>query len=85
MNASIVSALQGNFGNHHANFRTEGSELFINPLMSLYWTFSVEAVANRCLYLDKIKNTETYFEQVQVIDAFRRALPAVREWTNLPV
>ena len=34
---------------------------------------------------DKSRHTETYFEQAQIIDAFRRALPAVREWTNLPV
>ena len=85
VNASIVSALQGHFGNYHAHFRTQGSELFINPLMSLYWAFSIEAVASRCLYLDKIRHTETHFEQAQAIDAFRRSLPAIREWTNLPV
>ncbi len=85
VNASIVSALQGHFGNHHAIFRTQGSELFINPLMSLYWTFTVEAVAKRNMYLDWIKDTTSYFEQQQAITAFRRSLPAIREWTNLPI
>jgi hypothetical protein len=42
VNASIMSAVDGYFGNHHATKRTEGSELFINPLMSLFWTFQLD-------------------------------------------
>jgi hypothetical protein len=36
VNTSILSAIEGHFGNYHANYRTEGSTLFINPLMALY-------------------------------------------------
>ena len=36
VNTSILSAIDGEFGDFHATPRTQGSELFINPLMALY-------------------------------------------------
>ena len=33
VSTSILSATDGQFGNYQANYRTEGSELYINPLM----------------------------------------------------
>ncbi len=46
--------------------------------MTLYWGFDLEAVAARCLYLDRITETDTVFEIVQRIEAFReqQTLPA---------
>jgi len=37
INASIVSAAQGRYGNYYLTQKTAGSTLWINPLMSLYW------------------------------------------------
>ena len=48
---SILSAIDGHFGDYHRTDRTWGSELFINTLMSLYWCFRLEAVARRIQYL----------------------------------
>ena len=40
VNTSIIAAVTGGYGDIHATKRTEGSTLFINPLMALYWGFS---------------------------------------------
>eukprot|EP00698_Gefionella_okellyi_P026336 TRINITY_DN998_c0_g1_i2.p1 TRINITY_DN998_c0_g1~~TRINITY_DN998_c0_g1_i2.p1 ORF type:complete len:180 (-),score=45.32 TRINITY_DN998_c0_g1_i2:46-585(-) len=78
VNMSIVSAIQGFTGNHHASARTAGSKLFINPLMSQYWCFDADAVAKRCLYLRDIIHTDTLSEISLAIQIFRdscRVLP----------
>lgn len=85
VNSSILSALEGRFGDYHATRRTEGSELFINPLMTLYWAFQLETVARRILYLDKMLPTETYLDVQMAIRAFRAALPETKYWQSLPM
>ena len=67
---SILSALEGRYGDHHRTDRTWGSELFINPLMSLYWCFRLEQVARRILYLDGMRDLSAYAEVQQYIDLF---------------
>ena len=84
VNTSIISAAIGWFGNRHATTRTEGSELFINPLMFLYWAFELEAVARRNLYLDRIADTSTYQELSLAIESFRATLPKSRLWADIP-
>lgn len=68
---SIVSAVAGQFGDHHATARTAGSELFICPLMSLYWGFELDAVASRLLYRDAIAHTTTFRDVIASITRFR--------------
>jgi hypothetical protein len=84
VNTSIVSAVSGRFGNAHATRRTEGSELFINPLMTLFWAFRLDDVARRNLYLNEIGGTNTYTELSLAIEAFRAALPKIRTWKDIP-
>src|SRR5262245_36290058 len=60
VNSSILSAIAGQYGDHHATERTRGSVLFINPLMGLYWCFRLEPAARRVLYLDEMKRTESF-------------------------
>jgi hypothetical protein len=84
VNTSIVAAVSGLFGNTHATKRTEGSELFINPLMSLYWAFRLEHVARRNLYLDQIGGTTTYAELSMAIETFQATLPKTRPWKDIP-
>ncbi|MEZ0386612.1 MAG: DUF1152 domain-containing protein, partial [Verrucomicrobium sp.] len=59
---SIASAVEGHFGNSHRTRRTEGSELWISPLMPMYWAFQLEPVARRNLYLDSLRETRSLFE-----------------------
>ncbi|HYF47856.1 MAG TPA: DUF1152 domain-containing protein [Planctomycetota bacterium] len=81
---SIVSALDGEYGDVHRTKRTSGSTLWINPLMSLYWGFELGVVARRCLYLDRIKNTETYMDLTTAIQNFR-ASREYKPWDDIPV
>lgn len=86
VSTSILSAVEGRFGNYHANFRTTGSELFINPLMSLYWAFQLKSVARRNRYLEYIKDTETYIDLSAAIGRYREGIhDEKREWRSLPV
>lgn len=56
--SSIIGAMEGKFGDFHRTHRTRGSKLFINPLMSMYWTFDLATVAKHIHYLDDIKECE---------------------------
>jgi hypothetical protein len=84
VNTSIISAANGAFGDQHATKRTEGSELFINPLMALYWTFHLEHVARRNLYLDRLAETVFYRDLSLAIEAFHATVPKVRRWSDIP-
>jgi hypothetical protein len=75
--ASLADAVQGAFGDHHSlpRTRSSGTELFINPLMSLVWAFELPAVAERVLYREALTGTKTPFEVMAVIEAFRHETP----------
>jgi hypothetical protein len=68
---SIASALRGEFGNYHATNRTSGNDLFINPLMSQYWTFEVSRVAQHMVYACKLAETERMEDASRVIEFWR--------------
>ena len=79
-----MDATTGWFGDHHGTRRTLGSELFINPLMSIYWAFTVDAVARRNLYLSRIKETAEYGELTLAIEAFHSQQMNLRRWRDIP-
>lgn len=81
---SVVAAAQGHFGNHHATPRTQGSELFLNPLMSMYWGFEVDGLARRNLYLERLLETRERGEVTRLIQQFRSSLQP-RPWKQLPM
>lgn len=85
VSTSIVSAIEGHYGDHHATDRTVGSELYINPLMSMYWSFRLDAVARRNLYLDRIRATEGYLDLVRAIEGFRDRLPMRKPFRKIPL
>jgi hypothetical protein len=74
VNGSIASAIEGRFGDHQRGTRTRGSELFINPLMTLLWAFDLPTVARRNLYLDRLPNTKTIWDVQIAIEAFRASV-----------
>lgn len=71
LNGSIAAAVQGRFGNDHFTQRTAGTELFINPLMAIYFTFDLQAVARRSLYLDRLEGTDSASDVMYRIEVFR--------------
>ncbi len=85
VSTSILSALEGLFGDVQTTQRTANSELFINPLMTLYWCFRVDSVAQRLLYLNDILHTQTSRDMTFAIDQFRDNLPERKDWLDLPM
>lgn len=86
VNLSIVTALEGSFGDVHRTERTAGSTLYINPLMSLYFAFELTAVAERIRYLDALKHTHDSFEITAIIAAFRTSIvDEIRSEIKLPM
>jgi hypothetical protein len=83
VNGSIVSAIEGRFGNYHRSSRTQSSQLFINPLMTLLWSFDLAAVARRNLYLRTLTETESIWEVEAAIQHFRSGV-RVRDREEIP-
>lgn len=84
VNSSILAAIEGRFGNWHETTRTEGSELYINPLMGLYWAFDLPAVVDRHLFIRELAETEGWVELARAIFQ-HHAQQERREWQHLPV
>jgi hypothetical protein len=83
--SSILSALAGHYGDHHATPRTQASELWINPLMPVYWCFRLAPVAERILYREAMQTTESYSDVVSVIKQFRDSSIKIRSRQVIPV
>lgn len=82
---SIVSALEGQYGDYHRTLRTKGSELWINPLMTIYWCFDLRAVIKKIKYYDWIKDVNTMGEFNGQLFKFRNELKSLRKKKNLPI
>ena len=81
---SIASAMRGGFGDVHFNERTAGSELFINPLMSLLWCYNLPAVAANMGFYREIADTQTFLELENAI-RLHHANADKRDWSSLPL
>ncbi|MCA9599115.1 MAG: hypothetical protein KC776_37650 [Myxococcales bacterium] len=64
--------------------RTANSELFINPLMALYFTFDLPGLAKQSHYLHLLEHTDTMFEVSATIEGFRRGVPHTRPRRAIP-
>jgi hypothetical protein len=71
VNGSIAAAVRGEFGDVQFTARTRGSELFVNPLMTLYFSFDLDAIARRSLYLPRLEGTKSAFDVAARIETFR--------------
>jgi hypothetical protein len=85
VSSSILSALRGMYGDHHATDRTEGSELWINPLMTLYWCFRLAPVAERILYRNAMLRTRSYMDINYAILEFRTRCQTIRPPMAIPL
>jgi hypothetical protein len=83
VNGSILSALEGHFGDYHRTERTQSSQLFISPLMTLLWMFDLLAVARRNLYLDRLETTRSTWDVLMAIEEFRSTIRS-RRTTSIP-
>ncbi|MFF7534388.1 DUF1152 domain-containing protein [Streptomyces bobili] len=74
VNGSIAAAVRGSFGDVRFTDRTRNSELFVNPLMALYFAFDLPGLAARCLYLDRIEDTQLMRQVHSRIAEFRESV-----------
>lgn len=74
VNGQIAAATRGAFGDVHSTRRTNGSALFVNPLMAIYFTVDLDKLAARCLYLDRIEQTYGRRQVIGRIEAFRNEI-----------
>jgi hypothetical protein len=70
INASIISAVRGEYGDYHLVEKTRGSRLWISPLMSLYWFYDFPVVVAQHAILPALGESVTFS------DALRSALTA---------
>jgi hypothetical protein len=83
--SSIISAIQGEFGNYHVTERTMGSELFINPLMGLYWFFDLRAIASSVLYMEDVRRARDLLEVTKAIHSYNQRPGGRRSWQTIPL
>lgn len=84
VNGSIAAAVRGEFANAQFTTRTHDTELFINPLMALYFAFDLPTLAAQSLYLDQLTDTTTAQDIARVIETFRERLPRTRPRRTFP-
>lgn len=85
VNSSITDAIQGHFGNYQSNRRTGNSELYLNPLMSMYWCYHLDGVAKRMVHIDKLMETRSIGDVSGVIERYRSTLEEKRKPRQLPM
>lgn len=84
VHGQVAAAIRGQFGDVQFTDRTRGSDLFVNPLMALYFTFDLDILAERNLYLDRLEHTVLIRQISSAIEQFRHELPATREPRAIP-
>ncbi|RMF82071.1 MAG: DUF1152 domain-containing protein [Chloroflexi bacterium] len=72
----IIPAVNGEFGNYRMYDDSRLSPHLLSPLMSLYWFFEADAVVQRNLIIDTIRQTETFHEALKIVMRLREKLNA---------
>ncbi|MGC4763780.1 DUF1152 domain-containing protein [Micromonospora sp. DT46] len=71
VHGQIAAAIRGADGDVHMTRRTRGSTLFVNPLMAIYFSFDLDGLARRSLYLDRLEHTVGMRQVASRIEDFR--------------
>ncbi|WP_412539699.1 DUF1152 domain-containing protein [Longispora sp. K20-0274] len=74
VHGQIAAASRGEFGDVHVTTRTAGSELLVNPLMAVYFSFQAAGLAGRSLYLDRLADTVGLRQVGLRIEEFRESV-----------
>jgi hypothetical protein len=86
VSTSILSAIDGHFGDYHTSSRTSNGKLWISPLMSAYWGYRLSSVVGRMLYpIDELSSTRGIMDVSKVIIEYRKKLAKIRPWEGIPV
>jgi hypothetical protein len=74
VNGQIAAASRGDFGDVRFTARTGGSTLFVNPLMAVYFSCTVDGLAARLLYRDDLEDTVHMAQVLARIERFRAGI-----------
>ncbi|MFI6095492.1 DUF1152 domain-containing protein [Lentzea sp. NPDC051213] len=84
VNGQIAAALRGEFGDVQFTSRTKDSELFVNPLMGVYFSVDLDGLARSVHYLPKLEGTRTAFDVALAIEEYREDNEGRRPSRTLP-
>jgi hypothetical protein len=84
INSSILSAVHGNYGDYHLTEKTKRNQLWISPLMSIYWFFDFECVVKQNRLLPEIEGTLLFRDALYKVIAKAERIPR-RKTTNIPL
>jgi hypothetical protein len=89
VNTQIAAAMGGECGDVHTLARTKGTELFTNPLMTMYFTVDLDEPARHMHQLPQLEHTRIRTEVALVIEEHRDGLDRprprhARRWPVLP-
>jgi hypothetical protein len=84
INSSIISAVDGHYGDYHLTDKTKRGHLWISPLMPIYWFFDLPAVAERSFLLSQLRGTQTFLDGVQLMKDVLSLIPR-RDWGRIPL
>lgn len=70
--SSVISAVDGHYGDYHLTKRTHGSPLRISPLMSMYWFFDLKGVAKHNQILPQLRLTYSVDDAWKKFDTARK-------------
>lgn len=62
----IIPAAEGEFGDYHMYPMEKKSDVFVSPLMNIYWFFNAEAAIFNNIIIPVIEEKESFFEAIQV-------------------
>lgn len=82
--SSVISAVNGEYGDFHLIKRTHGNELHISPLMSMYWFFDLPEVAKNNLLREALAFTTTVEDAWQKMEQARKIF-STREIPDNPL
>ncbi|MCE7012006.1 DUF1152 domain-containing protein [Kibdelosporangium philippinense] len=83
VNGQIAAAIRGEFGNSQFTERTAGSELFVNPLMAMYFTLDLPGLAESIGYLPRMEESIHMVEVAMAIREHREHIER-RIWRAFP-
>jgi hypothetical protein len=83
VNGQIAAAVRGEFGDQHFTTRTGGAELFINPLMAVYFSFDLMGLYRQLQYRHALERTKSRLQVGLAIERHREGITA-RERRALP-
>ena len=73
----IVAAMCGEFG-------PSAPHVWLSPLLSVFWFFSLPVVARTHMFVDQLKETNSSWDVTVLIEAIRKTLK-IRDRTSIPI